>query len=81
MGEGIRWVGLDVHASRTAVAVLDTATGEVLKRTVHGRPSAVMELLGALDGPVHATTRRGRLAMGWRGGRGRGLRSRSARRG
>src|SRR3954469_7958781 len=64
MGEGIRWVGLDVHGSRTAVAVLDTATGEVLKRTVHGRPSAVMELLGALDGPVHAVYEAGPTGYG-----------------
>src|SRR3954469_9221632 len=54
MGEGIRRVGLDVRASRTAVAVMDSATGQVVKRTVVGRPAAVMELLESLGGPVRA---------------------------
>ena len=64
MGEGIRWVGLDVHASRTAVAVLDAATGQVIKRTVHGRPAAVMEVLEALDGPVRAVYEAGPTGYG-----------------
>src|SRR3954449_11729707 len=64
MVEGIRWVGLDVHASRTAVAVLDTATGEVVKRTVHGRPAVVMEVLEALDGPVRAVYEAGPTGYG-----------------
>ena len=54
MSEGTCWVGLDVHASRTAVAVLDTTTREVVKRTVIGRPREVMEVLAALPGPVRA---------------------------
>ncbi len=50
MSEATCWVGLDVHASRTAVAVLATATGEVTKRTVLGRPHEVMEVLEAFAG-------------------------------
>jgi transposase len=64
MAEGIRWVGLDVHASRTAVAVLDTATGEVLKRTVVGRPHGVLELLESLRGPVRAVYEAGPTGYG-----------------
>src|SRR4051794_24282632 len=64
MGEGIRWVGLDVHASRTAVAVVDAATGEVIKRTVRGRPAAVMELLKALERPVRAVSEAGPTGYG-----------------
>lgn len=64
MGEGICWVGLDVHASRTAVAVLDTATGEVLKRTVMGRPHEVMALLEELPAPVRAVYEAGPTGYG-----------------
>src|SRR4051812_25477916 len=64
MGEGIRWVGLDVHAVRTAVAVLDSASGELVKRTVHGRPAAVMELLESLGGPVRAVYEAGPTGYG-----------------
>lgn len=64
MAEGIRWVGLDVHASRTAVAVLDTATGEVLKRTLIGRPHETVELLTSLDGPVRAVYEAGPTGYG-----------------
>jgi transposase len=64
MAEGIRWVGLDVHASRTAVAVLDTATGEVLKRTLIGRPHETVELLTSLYGPVRAVYEAGPTGYG-----------------
>ena len=33
MSNGTRWVGLDVHAQRTAVAVVDDSTGETTKTT------------------------------------------------
>jgi hypothetical protein len=45
MPDGIRWVGLDVHARESTVAVFDQASGEVLTRRVVGRPH---ELLGVL---------------------------------
>lgn len=64
MVEGIRWVGLDVHASRTAVAVFDTATGEVVKRTVMGRPHEVIAFLGELEGPVRAVYEAGPTGYG-----------------
>ena len=40
MLNGMCWVGLDVHAHATAVAVFDDATGEVITRRVNGRPMA-----------------------------------------
>ena len=38
MPNGMRWVGLDVHAHASAVAVFDDVTGEVITRRVVGRP-------------------------------------------
>ena len=38
MPNGMRWVGLDVHAHASAVAVFDDVTGEVITRRVNGRP-------------------------------------------
>ncbi len=32
MPDGIRWVGLDVHARESTLAVFDQATGEVVTR-------------------------------------------------
>lgn len=64
MSEGIRWVGLDVHAFRTAVAVLDTVTGEITKRTVMGRPHEVLEFLEQLPAPVRAVYEAGPTGYG-----------------
>ncbi len=64
MSEGICWVGLDVHASRTVVAVIDTATGEITKRTVIGRPHEVVALLEQLPGPVRAVYEAGPTGYG-----------------
>jgi hypothetical protein len=38
MPNGIRWVGLDVHARESTIAVFDQATGELQTRRVVGRP-------------------------------------------
>jgi len=38
MPDGIRWVGLDVHARESTFAVFDQATGEVTTKRVVGRP-------------------------------------------
>src|SRR4051794_27221353 len=64
MSERTWWVGLDVHASRTAVAGLDPVTGEVVKRTVLGRPREVIELLESLPGPVCAVYEAGPTGYG-----------------
>ena len=39
MPDGIRWVGLDVHARESTIAVFDQATGEV-DDEAGDRPSA-----------------------------------------
>jgi transposase len=64
MSEAICWVGLDVHASRTSIAVVNTATGEVTKRTVLGRPHEVMEFLERLPGRVRAVYEAGPTGYG-----------------
>ena len=45
MPDGIRWVGLDVHARESTLAVFDQATGEVMTRRVVGRPHELLPLL------------------------------------
>ena len=64
MVEGICWAGLDVHASRTSIAVLDTASGEVIKRTVLGRPHEAIGVLEQLPGPVRAVYEAGPTGYG-----------------
>jgi transposase len=64
MRDGIRWVGLDVHANQTAGAVFDSATGEVRSRRVMGRPHEVLDWLGGLDGPVRAIYEAGPTGYG-----------------
>ena len=44
MPDGIRWVGLDVHARESTLAVFDQATGEVLTRRVVGRPHELLRV-------------------------------------
>jgi hypothetical protein len=46
--EGMRWVGLDVHAYESACAVCDDGSGEVESCK---RSAAPHELLGWLDRP------------------------------
>ena len=52
MADGIRWVGLDVHARESTIAVFDQGTGEMTTRRVVGRPHELLERL--LDIPVPA---------------------------
>ena len=64
MADGIRWVGLDVHATQTAGAVFDTATGEVRSRRIAGRPHEALEWLTELPGPVRAVYEAGPTGYG-----------------
>jgi transposase len=50
--DGIRWVGLDVHARESTVAVFDQATGEVLTRRVVDRPHELLSLLLEVPRPA-----------------------------
>lgn len=64
MSEGIRWVGLDVHANQTAGAVFDTLTGEVRSRRIVGRPHETLEWLRGLEGPVRGVYEAGPTGYG-----------------
>ena len=48
MPNGMRWVGLDVHAHASTLAVFDDATGEVITRRVNGRPIETLDVLREL---------------------------------
>ena len=54
MPDGIRWVGLDVHARESTVAVFDQATGEVVTRRVVGRPHELLAWLRGIARPTLA---------------------------
>ena len=53
MADAIRWVGLDVHATQTTVAVLDQDTGELSRAKLRGSPEKVVPgFLAGFDGRV-----------------------------
>ena len=64
MPNGMRWVGLDVHAHASAVAVFDDVTGEVITRRVNGRPMEVLAVLRELHAPVRAVYEAGPTGYG-----------------
>jgi hypothetical protein len=64
MPNGMRWVGLDVHAHASAVAVFDDVTGEVITRRVNGRPMEVLDVLRELGRPVRAVYEAGPTGYG-----------------
>ena len=64
MDQGMRWGGLDVHSTSSAVAVLDPFTGELETRTISGRPSAVLEWLRLLPRPWIAVYEAGPCGYG-----------------
>ena len=64
MPNGMRWVGLDVHAHASAVAVFDDVGGEVITRRVVGRPMGVLEVVRGLPRPVRAVYEAGPTGSG-----------------
>jgi transposase len=64
MPEDMRWVGLEVHAHASAMAVFDDVTGEVITRRVNGRPMEVLDVLRELPGPVRAVYEAGSTGCG-----------------
>ncbi len=52
MPDGIRWVGLDVHAHESTLAVFGQATGEVATRRVVGRPHELLLRLRRVERPA-----------------------------
>src|SRR5215212_2150042 len=75
MTDAIRWVGLDVHAAQTTVAVLDQATGELSRAKLRGSPDKVVpDFLGGLDGCLVGVYEAGPTGMTLaRLARGRGI--------
>jgi transposase len=64
MADGIRWVGLDVHARGSTVAVFDQATGEVLTRRVVGRPHELVPWLREVLRPARMVYEAGPTGYG-----------------
>jgi hypothetical protein len=64
MPDGIRWVGLDVHARESTLAVFDQATGEVLTRRVVGRPHELLPWLRGVERPTRMVYEAGPTGYG-----------------
>jgi transposase len=64
MPDGIRWVGLDVHAHESTIAIFDQATGEVRTRRVVGRPHELLPLLGEVPRPARMVYEAGPTGYG-----------------
>jgi hypothetical protein len=81
MAQGIRWVGLDVHAHESTIAIFDQETGELTTKRVVGRRTTCWHGCAVSRGQHALCTKQARPGMGWRVVRGRrGSRSRCARR-
>ena len=51
MTDGICFVGLDVHARKTAAAAVQLGSGEVFKAQLSGSPAAALQWFATLPGP------------------------------
>ena len=75
MTEGTCFVGLDVHARKTAAAAVQLGSGEVFRAQLSGTsPAVTVEWLQSLPGPVRAVYEAGPTGFGLaRAGRAAGL--------
>jgi transposase len=64
MPDGIRWVGLDVHARESTLAIFDQATGEVVTRRVVGRPHELLPWLRGVARPARMVYEAGPTGYG-----------------
>ena len=64
MPDGIRWVGLGVHALEPTFAVFDHATGEVSTRRAVGRPHELLPWLRAVKRPARMVHEAGPTGYG-----------------
>jgi transposase len=64
MPDGIRWVGLDVHARESTIAIFDQGTGELTTRRVVGRPHELMPWLRAVARPARMVYEAGPTGYG-----------------
>src|ERR1039457_3377614 len=64
MPDGIRWVGLDVHARESTLAIFDQATGELTTRRGVGRPHELLPWLRGVPRPARAVYEAGPTGYG-----------------
>jgi transposase len=64
MPDGIRWVGLDVHARETTIAIFDQSTGEVSVKRMVGRPHQVLAFLRLVALPARMVYEAGPTGYG-----------------
>jgi transposase len=64
MPDGIRWVGLDVHAHESTIAIFDQGTGELTTRRVVGRPHELMPWLRGVARPARMVYEAGPTGYG-----------------
>jgi transposase len=64
VSDGICFVGLDVHAHKTAGAAVKLGTGEVWKAQLAGSLGAAIDWLQTLPGPVRAVYEAGPTGFG-----------------
>jgi len=64
MAHGIRWVGLDVHAHESTMAIFDQATGEVATRRVVGRSHELLPWLRGVERPARMVYEAGPTGYG-----------------
>jgi transposase len=64
MSDGIRWVGLDVHARESTFAVFDQGMGEVITRRVAGRPHELLPWLRSVQRPARMVCEAGLTGYG-----------------
>jgi transposase len=64
MADGIRWVGLDVHAHESTIAIFDQGTGELTTRRVVGRPHELLPWLRGVARPARAVYEAGPTGYG-----------------
>ena len=74
MADGIRWVGLDVHAHESTIAIFDQGTGELSTARVVGRPHQLLERLMEIPVPARMVYEAGPTGYGLaRRARARGI--------
>jgi transposase len=64
MAHGIRWVGLDVHAHESTIAIFDQETGELTTKRVVGRPHELLPWLRGVARPARAVYEAGPTGYG-----------------
>jgi transposase len=64
MPDGIRWVGLDVHARESTLAIFDQASGEVSAKRVMGRPHELLPWLRTVERPARMVYEAGPTGYG-----------------